>query len=349
MPTAPAGLTRPRPRTQRLDHRDRPRGGDIGGLARAGLRVAALAIASFAILVSPARASVNLSVHWTAGGVAPGTAGMGQASDVAVSTAGDLAVVSGPAFGRGLGVTSYTPTGALRWPTTILPPANSYGSLFNEIVAAPGGDLVAVGQQERSITLARFAADGTTRWRVDSAGVVRSLGALVVDGEGNAYLPFNSVLHKYSPAGALVWERPTSSIDYGTALSPDGTLVAVTGASGGIWRTAAFDAVTGDLRWMVHAAEGTAATDVVVDATRVYVVGQGTIGIRGVLSVVAYDRATGMRLWRADSAPAGTDPAIGFHVALAPGGGVVVAGYGAGGGYWWNASIDAGGAIRWQA
>ena len=46
-----------------------------------------------------------------------------------------------------------------------------------------------------------------------------------------------------------------------------------------------------------------AALDVVIDANQVYVTGLGNVGISGFLTVVAYDRATGARLWRTDKKP----------------------------------------------
>ena len=114
--------------------------------------------------------------------------------------------------------------------------------------------------------------------------------------------------------------------------------------------TAAFNTATGTRRWMVTAAEGIAALDVKVDATRVYVTGEGNVGINGFLTVVAYDRATGARLWRTDANPP-TCCAIGERIALAPDGSLVVAGHTATGGYfdWWIVAFNTNGAVRWQA
>ena len=98
------------------------------------------------------------------------------------------------------------------------------------------------------------------------------------------------------------------------------------------------------------AAEGIAARDVVVDASRVYVTGEGNVGINGFLSVVAYDRATGARLWRTDANPP-VCCAYGDRIALAPDGSLVVAGQTSSGGYfdWWIVAMDTNGAVRWQA
>ena len=137
----------------------------------------------------------------------------------------------------------------------------------------------------------------------------------MVDAAGNAYLAWSAVgsgflVQKYSPTGALLWSQGDSTgggyaIASSLALSPDGADVAVTGSisGGATWITAVYNATTGVRRWQVAAAEGIAALDVVVDATRVYVTGQGNVGINGFLTVVAYDRATGARLWRTDANP----------------------------------------------
>ena len=109
------------------------------------------------------------------------------------------------------------------------------------------------------------------------------MARLLVDGQGNAYLAFSSVgdgqdiqLHKYSPSGVLLWSQVISTGSFANdiatslALSPDETDVVVTGdiSGGATWITAAYDATTGVRRWLVTAAEGTAARDVVVDGTR---------------------------------------------------------------------------------
>ena len=141
------------------------------------------------------------------------------------------------------------------------------------MVAAPNGDIVATGRQIDSrgltaaVTAVRFDAAGTLQWRVDSSGAILSVGRLLVDSGGNSYVGYNSIFHKYSPAGALLWETSTSVPDGGAALSPDGADVVLTGSprGGASWITAAFDAATGARRWLVSAPEGIAATDVIVD------------------------------------------------------------------------------------
>ena len=104
-----------------------------------------------------------LPVLWTAGGLDPGATGVGQAGSLTSDAANNVAVVSGPAAGRELAVSSYTPTGALRWRRTISPTSGTFQADW--IVAAPNRDLVAVGHSVTSrgnaiaITLVRYASD----------------------------------------------------------------------------------------------------------------------------------------------------------------------------------------------
>ena len=275
-------------------------------------------------------------------------------------------MVSGPSGGRDLAVTSYTATGSFRWRSTVTPTLGTF--VGDWVVAAPNGDFVVIGHNQDShgrpiaSTMLRYASNGTLLWRVDfSSGFFPAVARLVVDAAGNAYVAWSAVgngflVQKYSPSGALLWSQGDSTgggyaIASSLALSPDGADVAVTGSvsGGATWITAVYNATTGVRRWQVAAAEGTAALDVVVDATRVYVTGQGNVGINGFLTVVAYDRATGARLWRTDANPA-TCCAIGLRIALAPDGSLVVAGRTATGGYfdWWIVAMNTNGAVRWQ-
>jgi hypothetical protein len=321
-----------------------------------------------------AAGATTLPVLWTAGGLDAGTTGAGQAGRMASDAAGNVAVVSGPTGGRDLAVTSYASNGTLRWRRTISPAIGTF--LGDWTAAAPNGDFVAVGHNVTSsgnpiaITMVRYASDGTLLWRVDLARTLPSIARLLVDAAGNAYLALNSVgdgqdiqVHKYSPSGVLLWSQVISSgpfandIATSLALSPDESDVVVTGdiAGGATWITAAYNATTGARRWLVTAAEGTAARDVVVDAARVYVTGQsftgaGTPALTYFLTVVAYDRATGARLWRTDKTPADGSYAMGLWMAKAPDGSLVVAGQ-ANRGFldWYTVALETTGAVRWEA
>jgi PKD repeat protein len=68
------------------------------------------------------------------------------------------------------------------------------------------------------------------------------------------------------------------------------------------------------------------------------------------LSVVAYDRATGARLWRTDKKPADGTSAAGLWMAKAPDGSIVVTGQASRGFLdWYTVAFETTGAVRWEA
>ncbi len=311
----------------------------------------ALTIAVFSAPVAPEL--------WSAGGLDAGSTGAGQAARMAVDSLGNIAIVSGPAFARSLAVTSYTSTGQMRWRRTIDPASGTFAGYW--IAAAPNGDFVAMGYSQNSsglltgASVVRYAADGTFQWRIDSVGTLLSLGRLLVDGNGNSYFVFNSVLFKYSPGGGLLWSVSTQVPNGGAALSPDGLDIVLTGASGGNWRTTAIDTATGTPRWLVVAPEGISANDVIVDNGQIYVTGQGYTGagtpqLSYFMTVIAYDQATGARVWRTDKRPADGNQAAGLWMAKAPDGSLVVAGTASRGFLdWYTVAIETTGLARWEA
>ena len=167
--------------------------------------------------------AANLPVLWTAGGLDAGTTGAGQSATMAADAMGNVAVVSGPALNsQDLAVTSYTQDGTFRWRSTVTPNVGRF--LGDWIAASPEGDFVAVGHNITStgnpisITLVRYSSDGTLLWRRDIAGTVPSVGRLLVDAAGSAYLAFNSVgdgqdirLQKYDASGVLQWSQVIST------------------------------------------------------------------------------------------------------------------------------------------
>ena len=338
------------------------------GIACSGL----LALAISGPAVPPVDAQTTVPVLWTAGGLDAGTTGAGQAARMAVDALGNVAVVSGPSGGRDLQVTSYTPDGTLRWRGAVSPSAGTF--LGDWVATAPDGEVIAVGHNVNSsgtpiaITMVRFTFEGTLRWRADfSASFYPSVGRLVVDAAGNAYVAWSAVgsgmfVQKYSPSGGVLWTQQELSgggyaVASSLALSPDGADVIATGSvsGGATWITASYGAATGTRTWLVTAAEGTAARDVVVDATRVYVTGQGVTGagtpaLAYWLTVVAYDRQSGARLWRRDMKPADAGSAAGLRMALAPDGSLAVTGQAARGFLdWYTVGLETTGAVRWQA
>lgn len=326
------------------------------------------------ITAASAVGATNIPALWTAGGLSAGYDSAGQAARMASDAAGNVAVVSGPSNARDLAVTSYTAGGALRWRRTVTPSVGTFRGDW--IVAAPNGDFVAVGSNVNShgdpmaLALVRYASDGTFRWQVDIVRWLPYVARLLVDSGGNSYLAFSSIgdgqdiqVHKYSPSGVLLWSQVISTgyfaqdVATSLALSPDEADVVVSGdiAGGATWLAAAYNASTGARKWLVAAPEGTAARDVVVDATRVYVTGQGvtdpnTPAMKYFLTVVAYDRATGARLWRTDKKPADGFDATGVWMAKAPDGSLVVTGYTNRGFLdWYTVAFETTGAVRWEA
>lgn len=68
------------------------------------------------------------------------------------------------------------------------------------------------------------------------------------------------------------------------------------------------------------------------------------------LTVVAYDRQNGARLWRRDTKPADAGSSAGLRTALAPDGSLVVTGQASRGFLdWYTVGLETTGAIRWQA
>lgn len=336
---------------------------------RITLTVTRMLAALLVSLVSPAYAVDTLPILWQAGGLSAGNDSAGQASRMATDVSGNVAIVSGPSLGRNLAVTSYTSTGSLRWTNAVSPTSGTF--VGDWVAVAPNGDFVAVGRNINSngdsiaITLVRFGADGTLQWRKDLTGTLPSVGRLRVDSAGNTYLAFNSVgdgqdiqLHKYDASGTLLWSQfintGLSSNNYATSLvlSADMTEVVLTGDTlgGTEWITALYDSATGTRKWLVVAPEGTAALDVAVDANQVYVTGQGNVGINAFLTVVAYDRATGARLWRTDKKPIDGSNGAGLRMAMAPDGSLVVTGQALRGFLdWYTVAFETSGAVRWEA
>lgn len=312
----------------------------------------------------------TLPVLWEAGGISAGSAGAGQAARFAVDPFGNLAIVSAPAFGADLAVTSYTSAGDFRWQSTISPSSGTF--LADWVAAAPNGDVVAVGRNISgssgnpiSISLVRFSSSGDNLWRVDLATILPAVGRLLLDSAGDAYLAFNALgdgqdinLHKYDTLGNLVWSKTISTgllsnnIATSLALSPGETEIALVGDTlgGAEWITALYDTTTGDRKWLVVAPEGVAALDVVVDADRVFVTGQGNDGIEQFLTVIAYDRTSGSRQWRTDRQAGGSNSAAGLRIAMTPAGNLVVAGQAVFGFLeWYIVALDPDGNFLWDA
>jgi len=350
-------------KTSRTSHRQ------SNEINRRLLNLALALTAPFLLQPTLVHAVDTLPILWEAGGESAGTDSAGQAARVTVDSTGNVAVVSGPSNSRNLAITSYTAAGSFRWTNEISPSIGTFAGDW--VAAAPNGDLVAVGHNINSsgnpiaLALARFTEGGALLWRVDLTRTLPSVGRLLVDTGGNAYLAFNSVgdgqdiqLHKYSPTGALLWSQlintgfMSNNIATSLAFSPDQTEVAICGDTigGTEWITALYDTASGTRKWLVNAPEGVAARDLVVDVSHVYVTGQGSIGINSFLTVVAYDRVTGTRVWRMDKKPVDGSNSAGLRIALAPDGSIVATGQALRGFLdWYTVAFEATGAVRWEA
>jgi DNA-binding beta-propeller fold protein YncE len=150
------------------------------------------------------------------------------------------------------------------------------------------------------------------------AGVVAAFGAasaVASHGGGAAPTPRSRAIDGPAP-GARLWMRRNGNGYVDTpnaaAVSPDGTTVFVTGATGSLLlpashpsdiTTVAYDAVTGATRWLrrydgpAHDYDDANALAVSPDGSRIFVTGWSEAPERIDRVTIAYDAATGARLW----------------------------------------------------
>ena len=87
-----------------------------------------------------------------------------------------------------------------------------------------------------------------------------------------------------------------------------------------------------------------------MDGAKVYVTGLGNVGINSFLTVIAYDRVTGARLWRTDKKPADAGNAAGLRISMAPDGSLVATGQALRGFLdWYTVAFETTGTVRWEA
>jgi WD40 repeat protein len=128
---------------------------------------------------------------------------------------------------------------------------------------------------------------------------------------GEHYADYATVAY-YPFSGAELWavryDDPERGPDFASAVavSPDGSTVYVTGASGGSsgldYATIAYDAWTGVVRWTTRYAgpedDQASAIAVSADGSTVFVTGGSAMAGRGYdYTTVAYDASTGTQLW----------------------------------------------------
>jgi outer membrane protein assembly factor BamB len=235
--------------------------------------------------------------------------GVDQAYSVAVSPGGGAVYVTGESAGSGTGfdyatIGYDTATGAQLWASRYNGPASGSDIARSVAVSPDGATVYVTGQSLGSTsgfdyaTVAYNAATGAQLW------------ASRYNGPGNG-----------------------TDIAYSVAVSPDGRAVYVTGQSVGTkgsddYATVAYDAATGKRLWASRydgPGSFNEAYSVAVspDGAAVYVTGQ-SLGSAGFdYATVAYDAATGKRLWVQRYNGPGNGEDIARSVAVSPTGGTV--------------------------
>jgi Domain of unknown function (DUF5122) beta-propeller len=203
------------------------------------------------------------------------------------------------------------------------------------------------GAGQTDALLVRFTPDGDVVWAQSWGGPFRDAasglavgpdGTIYIAGDTNSFSGEDAFLVKFSPDGTVLWDRTWRAIApsgsgfsfaFGVAASPDGS-VYITGLAGGMPRDASvflvkFDA-SGALVWenlsgpdFGHGEDVVAASD-----GHVYVTGAASDSSGSsdafVLKFLAGGRAREARMW------GGAGQESGESIAVAPDGGIAVAG-----------------------
>jgi outer membrane protein assembly factor BamB len=290
------------------------------------------------------------------------------AASVAVAPDGSSVFVTGSSDGYQTGYDYFTiaydaSTGAKLWSKRYDDGANE--EMAHVVVASPDGTRVFVvgeswtgfsGADSDYGTVAYDAVTGAKLWvkRYDgpahnadypyAASVSPDGSALFVMGKSKGSPDFDYATVAYrAKSGKRMWaaryDGPPSKADYGAAIavSPDGSRVAVTGASVGSatgwdYATVAYDAATGAQQWVARytgqhkAADGASAVAFSGDGAIAFVTGDKAGGGSGLnYGTVAYDAGTGAPLWAHtfDGSASSYDNAVGV---VAAGSSVVVTG-----------------------
>jgi len=230
-------------------------------------------------------------------------------------------------------VTALNPTtGATLWQTSYTASPNSG---FSYIAVSPDGSEVfaaaaaepAGGGPFNELLVAFNAATGAILWSA-GAGVDSPADALAVSPDGSAVFTTGSAgtIAYDAATGATLW---TAAGGQSLTAAPDGSAVYVVGAApvGTSTRTAylttAYNAATGATMWAsrFNVPKGSSGADAVTArGTAVYVTGSTTAaGQRSHVGTVAYDAATGIRLW----ARIVNVPSLSFAIAASPDGSTV--------------------------
>jgi outer membrane protein assembly factor BamB len=274
-------------------------------------------------------------------------------------------------------------TGAVLWISRYNGPGNSLDTAAamapspagNRVFVA-GSTTVSQGGVTSWVTVADNAVTGARLWaeRYGNPGPGSGPTAVAVGPGGRTVFvtgaitepdgsdSFATVAYR-SATGARLWASryaiPGSTVPASVTVGPGGGRVYVTGSTNGDYLTVAYDTATGARLWasrypglIGRAAGGAVSVAAGPGGGRVYVTGTSS-GASGGLSdyaTVAYDSATGARLWAEhySSAP-GPFQSRGAAVAVSPGGGKVLVTGGSDGDFATVAYDSATGAELWAS
>jgi hypothetical protein len=156
-------------------------------------------------------------------GTVPGGA---NATGIAVDSTGDLvAVGSETNVDTGIDgwIAKYSPDGVQRWSQSLASPGPDADTL-RAVAIGPDDSIAAVGGLDGESTIRVYGADGTPRWDATAADGT-AWGGVAVDAAGDVVvagsLGAELVVRKYTPAGALVWQRRLAAAR-GNAVAIDG-------------------------------------------------------------------------------------------------------------------------------
>lgn len=273
------------------------------------------------------------------------------AVSVAISPTGKAVFVTGTSTGATSGADYATvaydaATGARLWAARYNGPASMDDTAVS-VAVSPGGAAVfvtgtSVGATSGDdyATVAYDAATGRRLWtaRYDDPASMTDMavsvaaspagGKIFVTGTTFATSGTDFTTVAYDAAtGAQLWASHSSGIAYSLALSPSGGEVFVTGDADSDYATVAYDAATGARVWARRYGDlpngGDQAASVAVSPAggRVFVTGFSYGAASGSdYATVAYDAATGARLWARRYNGPGHRFDRAFSVAVSPGG-----------------------------
>lgn len=258
------------------------------------------------------------------------------ASAVTVAPGGKRVYVTGQSLGDYVTVAYSAATGQRLWLQRYRDPAGA-DKPAALAVSHDGGVLIVTGtasasdiqQHSRALTIAYAAATGRQLWvkrYAGPAGEAAAASSLTISADdGRVYVTGSArwaggersdlVIVAYRAAtGRQLWatsyRSPCHNGAGAIAASPGGGRVFVTGSGGwcpdiGSYLTAAYGAATGRQLWVRHytgrarSAEASAIAVSPDGGRRVFVTGTGDLGFSSGAMTVAYNSATGARLWTA--------------------------------------------------